>query len=101
MHPVQCLQDQAGANGFVVAWDAKTGREKWRFNTAPIESSPLLVGHTLYYGAWDRKVHAVDARTGRTVWSFPSGKYANPVVADKKRIYLTGRSAVFGLKPRR
>ena len=42
MHPVQCLQDQAGATGFVVAWDAKTGHERWRFKTAPIESSPLL-----------------------------------------------------------
>ena len=25
MHPVECLQDQAGANGYVVAWDAEDG----------------------------------------------------------------------------
>ena len=44
MHPVVCAQGQAGADGFVVAWDAKTGRERWRFKSAPIESSPLLRG---------------------------------------------------------
>ena len=50
MHPVECLQDQAGANGFVVAWDADTGRERWRFKSAPIESSPLLKNGRLYVG---------------------------------------------------
>ena len=43
----------------------------------------------------------VSARTGRRVWKFGAGKYANPVVADAKRIYVTGRSAVFALKPRK
>jgi hypothetical protein len=28
------------------------------------------------------------------VWSFPAGKYANPVVADEERIYVTGRAGV-------
>ena len=26
------------------------------------------------------------------MWRFPAGKYANPVVADKERMYLTGRA---------
>jgi protein required for attachment to host cells len=29
------------------------------------------------------------------VWRFPAGKYANPVVADKERMYLTGRAGVY------
>jgi len=89
MHPVQCLQDQAGANGFVVAWDAKTGRERWRFNTAPIESSPLLKNGRLYVGSWDHKVHALNADTGRQIWSFQADDQVNTSAAYwRGRIYI-------------
>ncbi|HEY6593643.1 MAG TPA: PQQ-binding-like beta-propeller repeat protein, partial [Asanoa sp.] len=50
MHRVVCAQDQAGADGFVVAWDADSGRELWRYKTQPVESSPLLHGNRLYIG---------------------------------------------------
>ena len=40
---------------------------------------------------------AVRARDGKRVWRFPAGKYANPVVADEERIYITGRSLQFAL----
>ena len=30
-----------------------------------IQSSPLVVGHMVYFGSWDAKLHAVDARTAR------------------------------------
>jgi outer membrane protein assembly factor BamB len=39
--------------------------------------------------------YAVRARDGTQVWSFPAGKYANPVVADKERMYLTGRAGQY------
>ena len=41
---------------------------------------------------------ALDARTGKLVWTFPDGQYS-PVVADGERVYLAGRDA--GLRPRR
>jgi hypothetical protein len=44
--------------------------------------------------------HAVRARDGKRVWRFAAGKYANPVVADDKRIYITGRAHQFALAPR-
>ena len=68
MHRVECLQGQSGADGFVVAWDAETGRERWRYNTKPVESSPLLQGKRLFVGAWDHAVHAINAKTGRRIW---------------------------------
>jgi hypothetical protein len=43
---------------------------------------------------------AVRARDGKPVWRFRAGKYANPVVADEDRIYLTGRSMQFALARR-
>jgi hypothetical protein len=42
----------------------------------------------------DDATYGVRARDGRRVWSFPAGKYANPVVADEERIYVTGRAGV-------
>ena len=46
-----------------------------------------------YHG--DDATYAVRARDGTQVWRFPAGKYANPVVADKERVYLTGRAGVY------
>jgi outer membrane protein assembly factor BamB len=40
--------------------------------------------------------YAVRAKDGKRVWRFPGGKYANPVVADEDRIYITGRSFQYG-----
>jgi outer membrane protein assembly factor BamB len=89
MHPVVCLQGQAGADGFLVAWDADTGRERWRFKTAPIESSPLLRGNRLYVGSWDGNVYSINARTGRKVWSFHADNEVNTSAAYwKGRVYI-------------
>ena len=89
MHPVECLQGQAGADGFVVAWDADTGRERWRFNSAPIESSPLLRQRRLYFGSWDHNVYALDADTGSKIWSFQGDDEVNTSAAYwQGRIYI-------------
>ena len=41
-------------------------------------------------------VYAVRARDGKRAWRFMyGGKYANPVVADNERVYITGRSFQF------
>jgi outer membrane protein assembly factor BamB len=78
---LQCPQDRPGATGYLSAMNPKTGREKWRYRGAPIESSPLLAGHTLYFGAWDHRVHAIDARTGHRRWSFHADDQVNTSAA--------------------
>jgi len=35
------------------------------------------------------------------VWRFPNGKYAGPVIADQDRVYLAGRSILYGLEPKK
>ena len=77
MAHVPCPQDQAGATGYLSAMNPRTGKEKWRFRGAPIESSPLLVRRTLYFGSWDKRVHAINARTGRRRWSFKADDQVN------------------------
>jgi outer membrane protein assembly factor BamB len=89
MHPVECLQDQAGADGFLVAWDADNGRELWRFESAPIESSPLLKGKRLFFGSWDRGVYAINAENGKRIWRFGADDQVNTSAAYwKGRIYI-------------
>ena len=81
MHRVVCAQDQAGADGFVVAWDADNGRELWRYKTQPVESSPLLHGNRLFIGSWDHGVHAINAKNGRRIWRFPADNQVNTSAA--------------------
>jgi outer membrane protein assembly factor BamB len=89
MHPVECLQGQAGADGFVVAWDAETGRELWRFNSAPIESSPLLKGKRLFVGSWDHGVYALNAENGKRIWRFEADNEVNTSAAYwRGRIFI-------------
>jgi outer membrane protein assembly factor BamB len=89
MHPVECLQDQAAADGFLVAWDADTGRELWRFRSKPIESSPLLKGRRLFLGSWDGGVYAINAETGKRIWRFGADDQVNTSAAYwKGRIYI-------------
>jgi hypothetical protein len=42
----------------------------------------------------------VRASNGKRVWRFRDGKYANPVVADDKRMYVTGQSHQYAFAPR-
>ena len=64
-----CPKGEFGSGGFVHAWDAKTGEEKWVADLPPVESSPLVQDGTVYVGAWDGKVYALDAATGAVQWS--------------------------------
>jgi outer membrane protein assembly factor BamB len=81
MHHVECLQGQEGADGFVAAWDAQTGKERWRYRTAPVESSPLLHGNRVYFGSWDHGVHALNAKTGKRIWRFHANNEVNTSAA--------------------
>jgi outer membrane protein assembly factor BamB len=90
MHPVECLQGQAGADGFLVAWDADTGRELWRYESKPIESSPLLRNGVLYVGTWNNEVIALNAKTGRRKWRFQADNEVNTSAAYWKRTIYIG-----------
>jgi outer membrane protein assembly factor BamB len=73
MDPSPCRPHRQDAPGYMVALDAETGEELWRFRAGVTESSPLLVDGLLYFGSWDRKMYALDAKTGRVKWAFSTG----------------------------
>ena len=72
MQPLPCPREPRTAPGFVAALDASTGKELWRFKTGVVESSPLLVNGTLYFGSWDHYLYALDVRgkRPRVRWRF-------------------------------
>ena len=48
---------------------------------------------------WRRRIlrtYALDAATGRLLWTFSDGKYS-PVIADDERLYLVGYTRVYGM----
>jgi outer membrane protein assembly factor BamB len=73
MVPNPCSKADRDASGFMIAYEAETGRELWRFRAGAIESSPLLANGLVYFGSWDRSVYALDAKTGKKRWAFQTG----------------------------
>jgi outer membrane protein assembly factor BamB len=73
MDPAPCREHKLDAPGYMVALNAETGHELWRFKAGVIESSPLLVDGILYFGSWDQKMYALDVTMHKVVWSFSTG----------------------------
>lgn len=61
---------QPRSGGRVIAVRARDGKTLWAFSCGASESSPLVVGPTVYVGSRDGRLYALDARTGRERWSF-------------------------------
>ena len=49
-------------------------RPKWSHEIgAPMQTSPTVVGDTVFAGAWDGHYHALDAQTGEPKWKYDAG----------------------------
>jgi outer membrane protein assembly factor BamB len=77
-------------NGRLIAFAAGSGQVRWQKTIGPSESSPLLVGDTLYVGDWTGRMWAVDAKSGRTKWVHRVGG------AIKGAAALSGNRLYFG-----
>ena len=87
MDPPPCT---GTAPSFVAALGAKSGRTLWRFRAGVVETPPLLAGERVYFGSWDHRVYAIDARTGRLVWSFATGDRVKGGVALARGTIFAG-----------
>jgi outer membrane protein assembly factor BamB/formylglycine-generating enzyme required for sulfatase activity len=65
----------AGCNdGKLRAFDVRTGRPLWQFQTnGPIQSSPSVAGQTVYFGCWDGYLYALNAADGALCWKLNLG----------------------------
>jgi outer membrane protein assembly factor BamB len=71
MDPPPCGDEPTSGRMFAVR--ARTGRTVWSVHAGVMESSPLVVGRTVYVGSWDGRLYAFDANSGRSRWTFKTG----------------------------
>jgi outer membrane protein assembly factor BamB len=91
MYPEPCNKDDPGLPGYMVALDAETGKELWRFRAGVVESSPLLIGDLLYFGSWNGTFYALDVKTRKPRWTFEAGgELKGGPAYDKGTIYFGG-----------
>jgi outer membrane protein assembly factor BamB len=89
----------ANQDGTFAAYDAATGDRVWYFNTpAHLQSSPAVSKRTVYFGASDHKLYALNATTGALQCTFHAGGAiaASPVVVDPDGRGSQGRIVYFG-----
>ncbi len=84
-----CNSSRSDLDGRVIAFDARSGKVRWRAAIGPSETSPLVANGLVYVGDWRGKVYALDARTGRARWSFQTGdKVKGAVALAGRRLYV-------------
>jgi outer membrane protein assembly factor BamB len=83
-------------SGRLVCLDAERLAAVWTSEAAKdmIQSRPLVVGGKVVYGSWDARLHAVEAGTGRALWSWTENDniYYAPAgcgpVSDGSRVFV-------------
>ena len=91
MQPWPCRRQPRTQSGIVAAFDIVTGKHLWNYRAGVVESSPLLVGHTLFFGSWDHRLYALDVRGRRPQlkWRFLADDEVNSsaAYADGTRLH--------------
>jgi outer membrane protein assembly factor BamB len=100
-------------DGHMLALNAATGGTVWSYDApAAIHGAPTVLSGIVYFStcpmcgshgsrhakSGPRGTFGLDASTGRLVWKFTDGQYS-PVVADSERMYVVGRTHVYGFEP--
>ncbi len=91
-----------GMDGRIVCYELGRGREVWSASTgrSPIESSPLVIGETVYAGAWNGRLYAWSTKTGRLRWSYQAAADIKASAAQAGDLIIVGDYAgyVYGLR---
>lgn len=86
------------------ALSLKSGHQRWSYSMGPVIGSATIIRGIVYIASLrPAKTYGLSARTGKLLWTFPDGQFS-PVVADRDRIWLTGKHRVYGFvmrKPKR
>ena len=101
-------------DGRFYALDAATGATRWvREMPAAVHGAPTVMDGLVYVSTCGRcgqhgvrsakagpfATYALNARTGKLVWTFGDGHYS-PLVADEDRVYLVGSTRIYGMVER-
>ena len=74
-----------GRDKMVHCLDRKSGTERWAFRTkARVDSSPVVLGKSVYFGSSDGSVYAVGLDQGKKQWDYVTGGaiVASPAMAS-------------------
>lgn len=78
-----CAEEKAP---YLYCFERETGRQVWRYgeNTGGFYSTPAVAHDRIWVGAEDGRLHCVDARSGKQVWTFQTGAgiWSSPCVVD-------------------
>jgi outer membrane protein assembly factor BamB len=84
-------------DGCLYSIDARTGEEKWKFETGGLLTPLELTEKAVYFiSQSDKELYAVDSVTGRKIWSFRADILDGPVV-DNGVVYVAGEDGFIGL----
>ncbi|MFY0654941.1 MAG: PQQ-binding-like beta-propeller repeat protein [Cyclobacteriaceae bacterium] len=75
---------------FVIAMDAKTGNEIWRFETSgQVSGAPSVHNGRVYFGqqGGNNEMYCVDAKTGSPIWSSNVGWVWTTSTPDETQVY--------------
>ena len=99
-------------DGYFSAFDAATGDLLWRHDAeGGISGAPTVMAGLVYFSTCEfcgvrasryakqgpRGTYALDATTGKLVWQSKAGQYS-PIVADRERVYLVGKTRIYALE---
>lgn len=89
-------------DGNLYAFDARSGAVRWRYSAGvKISGSATIVGNVVYFSDLQpgNDTFGLNVRTGKKVFDWPDGAF-NPVVADRRAIYLAGYGNLYELLPK-
>ena len=69
------------------ALDPDSGEQLWEFPTKRnVDSSPVIVGERVFFGAGDGVIYALNVEDGKEQWKYEAGGgfIGSPAVADEK-----------------
>jgi outer membrane protein assembly factor BamB len=79
----------AKLTGEVVAFAVGTGKILWSRTIGPSESSPIVVGGTVFVGDWNGRIWALRRRSGKPYWSTKlRGQVKGGVTISGHRLYV-------------
>ncbi len=86
-------------DGSLYALNARSGSIRWTHGAGgAIDGSPQIIGNVVYFSDLRTKATTgVDARSGRTVFSFGDGRF-NPGISDGHTIYMVGYSMIYEMQ---
>lgn len=91
-----------GSDGHLRALDLTTGRLLWDFDQLRgfMVSSPLWYHGKLYFGCWGNRFYCLDARTGKSEWTWSAG-YTNRMYSPSVCQPAATRGRIFIVAPDR